>query len=226
MAYHVPFEHRNKKPGKQPPVYIGFDSPNSCYVPCSRANQRHYHQLHVAPRPPFNWSAFFGLMLALVSPFTLFLIAPIALLFSLRGLRRAPRGMAFVATIFSLGGTAILATVIFGIVASHHEENMAHQRAYEARILKQERAETSVTLDAAAKRLETYRSDNEGQLPSGLDGNVMTISFTDAWDTELRYEPGTKQAIIRSAGPDGHFSTGDDMVTTVKGEPKNKFALQ
>ncbi len=212
MGYHVPFAHRNTT-GNQPPVYIGFESPHY-------ANQRHYHQLHVSPRQPFNWSAFIGLMLALMSPFTLFLIAPIALLFSLRGMRRAPRALASFATLLSLGGTAILATIVFSIAVSHNAENAMHERAYQAGVLRTEQAETSVTIDAAASQLATYAEDHGGQLPAGVEGNVMTVQFSDAWNKELRYEVGQEQAIVRSAGPDGSFETADDLLTTVAGTPQ------
>lgn len=223
MPYHVPFNQRDKNPKSQPPVYIGFEA-----TPHHRqyANQRHYQYppaYQRVQRPPFNWSAFTGLILALLSPFSMFLLAPIALLFSLRGLRRAPRTMAFVATIFSLGGTAILATAIFAIAQDNHHHRTAHVRAHQQRVFADQKASTSVSLDAAAIQFEKYRELNNGMLPNGIDGNLMSIKFSDAWKQELRYEPGEKQATIRSAGPDKQFETRDDMVTTVKGTPQHSI---
>ncbi len=73
MRCHVPFAYRNRPPG---PIYIGFEQPVSI--------QRR--------RGRFNWAGFGGLMLALLSPFTLFMAAPVALLLSLFGMRRALAG--------------------------------------------------------------------------------------------------------------------------------------
>ena len=128
--------------------------------------------------------------------------------------------MASIATVFSLGGTAILATAIFAISQEHHHHRTAHIRAHQARVVSEQKASTSVSLDAAAIQFEKYRELNDGQLPNGLEGNLMSIKFSDAWKQELRYEPGEKQATIRSAGPDKQFETRDDMVTTVEGTPQ------
>ncbi len=225
MPYHVPFNQRNRKPGAEPPVYIGFDHPAgkpSYYRPLPHQQMRPiYYSGQMAPvRRRFNGSGFTGLLLSILSPFTAFLLAPVALLFSLRGLRRAPRGMAFFGTMFSLVGTAILGFAIMSGVQSHQRQKTAHLRAHAQRVLHEQKSITTASLESAANELLKYRELNDGLLPDGVQGNVITIQFADAWKKELRYEPGEKQAMIRSAGPDGKFETKDDMVTSVKGVPQ------
>ncbi len=201
MRYHVPFAHRHRccRPG---PIYIGFDEPVSIQKRRGR----------------FNWFGFTGLMLVLISPLTAFVIAPIALLFCLIGLMRAPRGMAIVGMVFSLVATTILSLGIYGI-ASH--QMARHQARKHALVMHQQRgqiAETRQTMDAAVEELRQYRADHDFYLPNALDGNVVTVRFLDAWETELRYEPEADSCTVRSAGPDREFDTSDDLTVKLDGK--------
>ncbi len=90
MAFHIPFEHRQRNRQQYGPIYIGFD------VPARR------------PRRQFNWWGFHGLWLSLASFLTAGLLSPIPLLISLIGLRKGPgRKMAAAGTIFSVLGTGL-----------------------------------------------------------------------------------------------------------------------
>jgi len=235
MANHIPFNQRRNS-RRQPPVYIGFEPytaasndrvrhnshrhnvPRHHVHGIHYANQRHYQRAY-RNRRPFNWSGFLGFLLALLSPLTAFLLAPIALLISLRGLRRPRRVLAFLGTLISLGGTAILAVIAVALISEHHERATRYERAERARIQKVKTAETKETLSAAAERVEKFVDDNQGFLPEGIEGNTITVRFTDAWGTELRYDLEDDRSLIRSAGPDEHFDSDDDLTTAVKGIP-------
>ena len=198
MRCHVPFAHRNRPPG---PIYIGFEQPVSI--------QRR--------KGKFNWAGFWGLMLALISPITLFLIAPVALLLSLIGLRRAPRGMATVGTVLALGGTTVLSLCLIGAVREHsHREHLRQQSivAAENRVLIEQ---TRETLDLAADEVREFRSDNDNYLPEIQEGMLMTVKFQDGWEQELFYEPVVDGSVIRSAGPDGEFHSSDDLTVDIAG---------
>lgn len=195
MPYHVPFSQRNRQilPG---PIYIGFDQPVSIQKRKGR----------------FNWAAFVGFLLALISPLTLFLAAPLALLFSLFGLRRSPRKMATVATVLSLAGTGVLTLFVLGSVRHHH-----HVR-HVARNHKQI-TETRVILEQARASIADWRDQHANHLPDLALGMEMTVAWRDAWERELYYEPVRKGCLVRSAGPDGKFQTRDDVTVGVEGLP-------
>jgi hypothetical protein len=200
MRYHVPFSQRNqlRPPG---PIYIGFDQPVSI--------QRR--------RGRFNWSGFVGLLLALISPLTLFLAAPFALLFSLVGLRRSPRGMAVVGTVISLAATAALTLMITGAVRHRVHVHHQHQRQVVAAENREKTAETAITMKQAEARLLVYREDHKNFLPELAEGMDITVQYRDAWERELFYEPVKGGCVIRSAGPDGEFLTSDDVTCQVSG---------
>lgn len=197
MPYHVPFSQRNRQvlPG---PIYIGFDQPVSIQKRRGR----------------FNWAAFVGFLLALVSPLTMFLAAPLALLFSLFGLRRSPRKMATVATVLSLAGTGVLTLLILG-TARHH-----HHAQHVARNYKKVAA-TRVALEQARASIADWRDQHANHLPDLALGMEMTVAWRDAWERELYYEPVKDGCLVRSAGPDGEFRTRDDIVSRVEGLPDN-----
>ena len=202
MRYHVPFSQRNQTnpPG---PIFIGFEQPVSI--------QRR--------KGPFNWSGFIGLMLVLVSPLTFFLLAPIALLFSVIGLRRSPRGMAVTGTVLSLAATSVLSLMIFGVV---HHQNRDYQRHHDRVVAAQNRskiAETMNTMKSAEARLIVYRDEHKNYLPELAEGMDMTVQFRDGWQRELFYEPVENGCVIRSAGPDGKFQTRDDLTCKLTGTP-------
>ncbi|HMO14253.1 MAG TPA: DUF4190 domain-containing protein [Pirellulaceae bacterium] len=227
MPYHVPFNQRKPNKGGEPPIYIGFDQasqPPVYYVPVNRGQARPYYQVSpvmVRQRTPFNWSGFTGFLLSLASPFTAFLLAPLALIFSVRGLRRPRRGFAVTGALFSAIGTAILGMMIIFGVREHQQHRMAQVQSMRQRVVKVQIAETNTVIESAVAELLKYRELHDGELPDGVEGNVLAIQYIDAWKNELRYEPSEKHALIRSAGPDGIFDTSDDMVSKVEGEPKH-----
>jgi len=157
--------------------------------------------------------------MALISPFTLFLIAPLALLFSLFGLRRSPRGMATWGFVLSILATAVLSVGIFGIAAKRNSEMQRHQ----AYLVKQQNLPriqaTMVTLKQAIEELREFRNDNDKQLPSLDQGMNMTVRHNDAWDTPLRYSTADYGCKVRSAGPDQKFDSNDDLVLALDGKP-------
>ena len=210
MRFHVPFAHRNNsgRPAPLRPVYIGFDEPVSIQ---SRKRQKH--------RGPFNWSGFWGLLLALLSPLTIFMIAPLALLFSLNGMRRAPRGMAFVGLVFSGMATAVLSVMV--LTAAHHRHEIASE--YQARAVQAENHQltekTKTTMAVLLSELRDYRDQHNSRLPSLTDGMDMAIAHKDAWDNELMYIAKKDGCVVQSSGPDGKFESADDVVVQLDGKP-------
>ncbi len=205
MRYHVPFAHRQRPyVHRAGPIYIGFDEPVS--IQRRRGRRR------------FNWPGFTGLMLALVSPLTAFIIAPFALIFSLIGLRRSPRGMAVVGTVLSLLATAVLSLAVYGI-ASHSIAQ--HKQQQHALMMHQQRgkiADTRIALEEVSQELREYRSQHDFELPNALEGQIIAVQYVDAWGKELSYAPNSEGCIVRSAGPDGDFNTSDDIITKIEGK--------
>ncbi len=199
MRCHVPFPCRNRPPG---PVYIGFDQP----VSIQRRKGR------------FNWAGFSGLMLALLSPLTLFLLAPLALLFSLAGLRRRPRGMAVIGLILSLGASTILSLGILGVIHGRSEARQRHVARIAAVRNLPLVEQTRETLRSAHDEIRKYRDSNANYLPDLQAGMMITVQHQDAWNRELFYEPTREGCVIRSAGPDGKFKTRDDVIEKLDGD--------
>lgn len=199
MRYHVPFAHRQHQTG---PVYIGFDEPVSIQKRKGR----------------FNWAAFMGLFLALISPFTLFLIAPLALLLSLFGLRRSPRGMAVVGLVFSLLATTALSLGIYGVATESARQHRYHQQQIFAAHQREEIVETHAVMKVAMQEMDDYRQSHDYSLPDLEDGMMMTVAYTDAWDEALSYQVNSDGCIIRSKGPDKEFHTSDDLLVKLDGK--------
>ncbi len=199
MRYHVPFAHRQRPTG---PIYIGFDEPVSIQKRKGR----------------FNWAAFMGLLLALLSPFTLFLIAPLALLCSLAGLRRSPRGMAVVGLVFSLLATTALSIGVYGVATESARKHRYHQQQIMAAQQREEIVETHGVLKVALREMDDYRHANNYFLPDIEEGMLMTVAYTDAWDEALSYQVNSDGCIIRSKGPDREFHTSDDLIVKLDGK--------
>ena len=75
---------------------------------------------------------------------------------------------------------------------------------------------TKVNL-ATLERIVAERAATEGQAPADLKelqrSQPMPISALDAWGREIRYEKLSDSGFrLISAGPDGNFGTGDDIV--------------
>jgi len=198
MAYHIPFAHRRR----QPPIYIGFDEPR---VRPLRRRRR------------FNGWGLTGFLLSLLSFATLCLLSPLALLVSLFGLRRRPRGLAMAGTFFGLIGTGLLALAITVAATAHNRHQHAAAMSQRNHALAIERKETRGTLADAVEIVEAYVANHGGLLPAAYDGNLLVVPLTDAWGNELRYELDRQFATVRSAGPDHKFESRDDLVERVIG---------
>ncbi len=203
MSYHVPFHMRNQNTGEKPPVYIGFEAPRR-------------------PLRRFSFMGFFGFLLCV---FTCGALAPFSLIMSLIGLRKGPN-------FFSVAGTVLsslaLAGMTMGLVGNSIDEHhrMAERRA---RIQHQKvhkmNEETRSTMVKAEKEFRAYKSENENKLPSPMTGSMMAVHFRDAWDQELRYEVEPEFCILRSAGADMEYETGDDLIRKIAGQPIMEFDI-
>jgi hypothetical protein len=201
MAFHIPFNQRRKF-RRSAPIYIGFDRP-------PRVKRK------------FNWWGFNGLMLSMASFATAGFASPVALLVSLVGLRKSkgPRIAAAVGTVFSMIGIALASTIALVSITEHnHHQTRRAERAYKIQ-LAEDLDVLTLTMVEAKSELIDYRKAN-GFLPDPIFGNVLTIKHNDPWGQSLRFEEGASCGIVRSAGPDTVFDTGDDVVTKVKGEVK------
>lgn len=80
---------------------------------------------------------------------------------------------------------------------------------------------TNLRLDVLQERIGEFQT-REGRLPHALDEllefQVERPSvpaepywFVDGWETSLRYRPLGSRYELRSAGPDRHFETPDDL---------------
>ena len=56
-----------------------------------------------------------------------------------------------------------------------------------------------------------YQVNHNGQLPAEYDGMLLSVAHLDAWKKPLRYEVGSGNFYIRSAGPDQAYETPDDI---------------
>jgi len=75
---------------------------------------------------------------------------------------------------------------------------------------------TQVNLESLSREVLSYASEGEG-LPETLEAlrrfHPTAGALADAWGRKIRYERLSDSAFrLRSAGPDGVFETGDDIV--------------
>ena len=204
MEYHVPFHLRNQQPRRKPPVYIGFDNP-------------------ARPRRRFSWLGFGGFWMVVLSCGAL---APFALIMSLLGLRKGPNFFAVSGTILS--SLAIVGMAI-GVAGDSIERNHRFQRrqawVMHQKIEKQNK-EARKTLAKAAKSFREYKAENNDHLPTPMNGSLMAVEYTDTWDKELRYEPMKGFCLLRSAGADRQFDTGDDLTIHIAGKVEAEKTLR
>lgn len=194
MAFHIPFEHRYR--GQ--PIYIGFDEPP-------------------VPRRRWNWWGFFGFGLSLFSFLTVGLLSPLAFLVNWIGLRREPKGLAKTGMVLSILGM-ILAAGVITLGVTSHQRAQAHREARVLRVKNQELSRvTGQTLQFAQAEFAQYREMNAGNLPQWIDANMVAIKHKDAWGESLRFDVEKEGALLRSAGPDREFDTGDDLTLQVEG---------
>jgi hypothetical protein len=142
-----------------------------------------------------------GFLFSLLGVFTLGAAAPIGLLLSGLALFRRPRKLAFAGTVLGLAGTGFLATMISAGARAHHEPMVRHQNQ-----------QTRQVIEQANSALQNAIGQNSGQLPEGIEGNIIAIRFKDVWNQELRYEPSDTGYTIRSAGRDREFGNRDDVM--------------
>ncbi len=165
------------------------------------------------PPPDGNPMGLAGFILSLVGLALCGLISPIALIFSILGLRKEPKGLAVAGTVISAVGC--LTGVAFGLgalmVLEGVDEDWLTIESDAARI---ERSEDAV--EEAADLIEQEREEL-GRLPSAGDGNLLISAVTDGWERSLMYvvEGGAYEVI--SAGPDAEFFNEDDIYR--KSEP-------
>ena len=195
MAYHIPFSHRPSGRKDRPVYYIGFESRR--------------------PRRVRNWWGINSLILFFL---TFGIMSPITLLMGLKGLRRRPRGTAFVGTALSLVGTAAIGLAVITFAGHVQEAKVRQIRSMEARRNAPLVADTLNLLAFAAEEFEGYRDDNGGQLPGQKDGNLLSIKHIDPWGQELMYEVEFDYAGLRSAGPDKEFFSADDVTRSINGK--------
>lgn len=206
MAFHIPFEHRQTGTTGSP-IYIGFDAPvNSTSGYRRRAGN-------------WNWWAFFGFPLSLFSlVFTVGLLSPVALVLNLIGLRQRPRKLATAGTVISLIGTAIIASLAIGGVASEMQEQRLREHTTTQVRIEKETAQTKATMVDATAELASYAEDNDGYLPTDIDACILMLKHEDAWGESLRYDEKLNHGLIRSAGPDRIFDNDDDIIESVEGK--------
>lgn len=75
---------------------------------------------------------------------------------------------------------------------------------------------TQVNLESLSREVLSYASEGEG-LPETLEAlrrfHPTAGALPDAWGRKIRYERLSDSSFrLRSAGPDGVFETGDDIV--------------
>jgi hypothetical protein len=76
---------------------------------------------------------------------------------------------------------------------------------------------TRVNLENLAREIQSYAAETEGDLPETLAAlqrlHPTAAAAADAWGRKIRYERLSDSSFrLRSAGPDGAFETGDDIV--------------
>lgn len=197
MAFHIPFNQRASAP-KPAPVYIGFEVPRP-------------------PRKKFNWWGFNGMWMSFASLFTAGFASPVPLLISLVGLRRPGKKMASVGTFISTLGVAMAATIVIASVASHNHHVEATQMARYNRIVKKQLAENDALMAITAIEIAEYRTGVENDQNFDIKANVLIIEneHVDPWGKALRFEPNSKDGLVRSAGPDKEFDTRDDVTLEI-----------
>ena len=196
MRYHVPFHQRQNASIQRPPVYIGFDVP-------------------ARPRRRFSWMGFWGFFLCL---FSCGILAPITLVMSLLGLRRGVNFFAVAGTLVSgLFVSGMVLSIIAGI-AEERERHARHHRNVQQRVNSTKIDTTNSTLVAVEKEIRQFKTDNDGNLPSPMQGSMLAVEHEDAWGQELRYEPAEDGCLVRSAGIDQKFDTADDLLRHIQGE--------
>ena len=145
--------------------------------------------------------------------------SPLAFLISANGMRKSKgrRKLAATGTAFSLLGILLASTIVYSVATEGHRDAERLALRQSTRQTAIDRADAKLQILDAKKELRRYRNDN-GVLPTGIDGNILLIKYSDPWGETLRFEPEEGKATVRSAGPDGKFNSTDDVVSTIKGK--------
>ena len=199
MAFHVPFNQRHSA-RRQPPVYIGFD------VPARSARRK------------FNWWGFNGMWMSFASLMTAGFLAPVPLVISLIGLRRPGKKMAAIGAVTSLIGVGLAVALVFGAIADQSHRAQRQRMHHYQRVVKKQVHETKGLLTLASSEIVEFRENHDGELPNDIDANMLVIKHVDPWGESLRFDAEVGHAVVRSAGPDRKFDTGDDVKIEVKGK--------
>lgn len=155
------------------------------------------HNPSYTPSPPIssNTAGLVGFLLTLL---TCGFLSPLGLIFSLIGLRKAPRIMAVLGTVLGMLG------VIGYLVSFMMMYGLARGGAYVISDLK---------VSEGVARIKQYREQNNGQLPDDIEGIKLVQDIKDGYDTPLRYEKTGNTFKIRSAGRDKVWDTEDDILS-------------
>ncbi|MBW3598708.1 MAG: hypothetical protein KY475_15720 [Planctomycetes bacterium] len=111
--------------------------------------------------------------------------------FAIAGLAIGIVGMLAYAVMIVVYGAALAALIGFGAVLGP-------------------RLQTEQAIINARERISRYYEHN-GVYPSTEDWRNMVSRQEDGWNNPLRYTPHDADYEVRSAGPDGHFDTADDI---------------
>ena len=195
MEYHVPFHQRTQNTSPKPPVYIGFEVPRR-------------------PARRFSWIGFGGFMLVILSCGVL---TPFSLIMSLIGLRKGPGFFSVAGAVLSTIALAGMAFSIFAEANHDHHRHVRHQQyVYHQNVQKQVTQTKSIMTDAE-KEIRSFKNEHSNQLPSDMTGSLIAVQYKDAWKKELRYETENNYCLLRSAGADKKFDTGDDLTRKIMG---------
>jgi hypothetical protein len=143
-----------------------------------------------------------GCVFSLLGVLTFGLASPIGLVLSLVGMLKRPRGAAVFGAVLGAMGTAFLVLCGWAVLAGVQTVN---------RQIKAD--QTAASFAAAVDAVEEFQQRHGGKLPEGIEGNKLLITrkLSDAWGSELRYDVMPSGYLIRSAGSDRQFDTGDDL---------------
>lgn len=157
------------------------------------------------PSQSSNTMGLVGFIFSLASLATCGLLSPIAFFISLIGMFRAPRG-------FAVAGAAISGVTIVAVAGMGFAIFQAGKAGFDQAQLTAQRLHTMDILRDASEEIELYYEE-QGEYPSGVEGNKLILSLKDAWGNALLYERLEDEDgyDIRSDGPDGISGTDDDL---------------
>jgi type II secretory pathway pseudopilin PulG len=159
-----------------------------------------------------NVPGLIGFILALVGLFiSCGTLAPIALILSIIGMRKEPKGLAIAGLILSILGLIelLIVAIYFAAVAAMFASCLGLAAVGVQEAAKQ--IETDNALRMAETEIENYQLAN-GELPDDVTGNQRIEHLRDGWKNKLRYERNFDEDgyDVISAGPDGIFDNFDD----------------